>query len=84
MYALLGIGIAYRALLSATEEVSQVQTRLGVAGLVAALFDREHSERPAGSDERLFVENVSTSANDLKKIAVMKTKEGGSSFTLCQ
>ncbi|KAH7371540.1 hypothetical protein BKA66DRAFT_590917 [Pyrenochaeta sp. MPI-SDFR-AT-0127] len=81
-YALLGVGLATWAMMKATEEVAQVQVRLGVAGFVAALFDREQFEEAASTDEGLFAEKNSKDASNVKKVAVMKTEGGGSSFAL--
>jgi len=82
LYALLGIAIAVFAMMKANEEVGQVQMRLGVTGLVAALFDREQFERAATSEEALFEEKGKKNLGDMNRVAVITTKGGGASFMI--
>lgn len=79
LYAVLGMVIAICAMRKASAEVGQVQMRLGVAGFVAALFERAQFERVVASEEALF--ETSRKGSE-KKIAVVATDEGGSSFAM--
>jgi hypothetical protein len=81
-YALLGLGIAIYALMRVTDDVGQVQARLGVTGLVAALFDREHFEKDVSGEEELFEEKGTGYVGRVKRIAITKTKGGGFWFAL--
>ncbi|KAI8932959.1 hypothetical protein NX059_010428 [Plenodomus lindquistii] len=56
-FALLAIGVAIMAWRSGSEDVQQVQSRLGITGLTAALFDREASQKGIESTKKLFHEN---------------------------
>lgn len=69
------------ALRDSSDDVAQVCTRLGVAGLAAALFEREHSQQVAESDMDLFEENKGASEKRLK-VGVRRTDTGGSAFAL--
>lgn len=80
LYAMLGFGLAFFALIRATPQVHQVQVRLGVAGLAAALFDWRQFERSADDDDGLFEENNKEASSNIKKIGVRRTNTGGSSF----
>lgn len=83
LYAMLGFGLALWALVSASPVVHQIQMRLGVAGLSAALFDKTQFERLATTDDRLFEENgEEKGAGHIKRIGVKRTQTGGSAFTL--
>jgi hypothetical protein len=81
-YAALGLGISVRALMRITDDVGQAQTRLGVTGLVAALFDREHFEKAVNDEEELFEEKTMGRKGGVKRIAITQTKEGGVWFAL--
>ncbi|KAH7088987.1 hypothetical protein FB567DRAFT_522762 [Paraphoma chrysanthemicola] len=82
VYAVLGLVVAICALLKINPEVGQVQVRLGVSGLLAALFtEREQFERPVASEDELFGPG-SNGAEKYTKIAVIKTTRGGSSYML--
>jgi hypothetical protein len=84
-YALLGLVVAACAMLKVNGEVGQVQIRLGVAGLVAALFtDRELFERPVASEAELFEKTSLRCAEKPSRVAVIKTKHGGSSYMLVE
>jgi hypothetical protein len=56
-FAALGIGLAIMAWRTADQDVHQVRTRLSVAGLAAALFERNSENRIVKSDKELFQEN---------------------------
>jgi hypothetical protein len=81
VYAALGLSIAIYALMRVTEDVGQVQMRLSVTGLVAALFDRQRFEKAVSGEEELFEEKTMGNAG-MKTIAFAKTKEGGFWFAL--
>lgn len=81
-FAMIGVGLAVLALLSASEAVHQVHTRLGVTGLVAALFEDSHAERAVKSDTDLFEERLGGRSRQPKKVGVRRTTTGGSTFTL--
>lgn len=80
----LGLGLAVMALLSTSENVYQVQARLGVAGLAAALFEKVHFERVVRSDTDLFAENAAEKSGYIKKVGVKRTDTGGTIFTLSE
>ncbi|KAF2110525.1 hypothetical protein BDV96DRAFT_635562 [Lophiotrema nucula] len=82
-FALLAIVLAVVALLSASETVYQVHTRLSIAGLVAALFEDRHYERAVKDDTDLF-EETSEKDRPLKKVGVKRTNTGGSVFSLIE
>ncbi|KAF1835295.1 hypothetical protein BDW02DRAFT_629709 [Decorospora gaudefroyi] len=83
-YALLGLVVAGLAVgRSGTEGVvvGQVKIRLGVEGLVAALFDRGRFEQPAARcEEDLFEEG--RAGGGVKKIAITGMEAGGFWFAL--
>ncbi|KAF2266170.1 hypothetical protein CC78DRAFT_160888 [Lojkania enalia] len=81
-FAVLGLVLAILALVATSPNVHQVQARLGVAGLAAALFEKTHSERVVRSDTDLFAENVGDESGFVKKVGVRRTDTGGSAFTV--
>lgn len=83
-FALLGLGLAIWALKVTTPVVHQVQMRLGIAGLAAALFDRENFEQSARADDGLFAEKSGMGKGevDVKRIGFRRTSTGGSTFTV--
>ncbi|KAH6633754.1 hypothetical protein C7974DRAFT_471822 [Boeremia exigua] len=83
-FAVLGLVTGLRAIWETTETVGQIQIRLGVVGLVAALFNRRQFERLAKCDEDLF-EKVSAKENPgTERVVVVGTTGGGASFALHQ
>ncbi|KAF2874177.1 hypothetical protein BDV95DRAFT_666115 [Massariosphaeria phaeospora] len=82
LFALLGFSLAVSAILRTTPDVHQVQMRLGVTGLAAALFDKIQSERSADTDDNLFEENWKKMPTNIKRVGVEKTDTGGSAFKL--
>ncbi|KAF2744962.1 hypothetical protein M011DRAFT_460452 [Sporormia fimetaria CBS 119925] len=84
-FALIGIALAVIALRAASEDVHQVHTRLGIAGLAAALFEGIHAERVVSSDKELFSEeNPEVRRKVFKKVGVRRTDTGGSSFMVME
>jgi hypothetical protein len=81
-YAALGAFLAAWAMLRATPAVHQVQIRLGVSGLAAALFDKERFERNADADEELFDEKNMDVIVATKRVGITRTDTGGSSFAV--
>ncbi|ORY07935.1 hypothetical protein BCR34DRAFT_590145 [Clohesyomyces aquaticus] len=81
-YAVLGLALAVWAMLrvSRSPEAHQVQMRLSVAGLAAALFDREMFEQEAETDEGLFEEKRRMGIGAGKRVGVRMTEMGGSAF----
>lgn len=85
IFAIIGLGLAAAALTRKSMDAHQVHTRLGVAGLAAALFETQHSHRVAREDSKLFEENVERMNGSIsKKVGVRLTGEGGASFVLNQ
>ncbi|KAF1995676.1 hypothetical protein P154DRAFT_623765 [Amniculicola lignicola CBS 123094] len=84
LFAGLALILGILALLCASEDVHQVHTRLSIAGLAAALFEKGHSENHVREDTDLFSENLSnpTSPTSIKKVGVRRTDTGGSAWTL--
>lgn len=80
LYALIAIVLATLALMSASDAVHQVKTRLGTAGLAAALFAGAHSQNAADSDKSLFGETIIREHTLPKRVGLMRTDTGGSSF----
>lgn len=80
--AVLGLGLAIWALRLASPDVHQTQMRLGVAGLAAALFDREMFEQSASADEGLFAEKNAGGGSDVKRIGFTRTETGESTFAV--
>ncbi|KAF2677830.1 hypothetical protein K458DRAFT_436235 [Lentithecium fluviatile CBS 122367] len=81
-FAALGTTLAVWALMKAKPDVHQVHIRLGVSGLAAALFDREQFERSADADEKLFEETNIQGAAAVKRVGIVRTNTGGSSFAI--
>ncbi|KAF2629852.1 hypothetical protein BU25DRAFT_336057 [Macroventuria anomochaeta] len=81
-FAVLGLAVGIGAVRKTTETIGQVQMRLGLVGLVAALFDRRQFEKAAKCDEELFEEVSMEDKSSTKRVAVMETREGGASFAL--
>jgi hypothetical protein len=81
-FAILGVGLAIWAMRLASPAVHQTQMRLGVAGLAAALFDRETFEQSARGDNGLFSEKSERGAVDAKRIGFKQTETGGSTFAV--
>ncbi|KAJ4288110.1 hypothetical protein N0V90_012127 [Kalmusia sp. IMI 367209] len=81
-YAVLGLALAIWAMKRANPDVHQVQMRLGVAGLAAALFDREKFEQSAHADDSLFTEKSKEGEIDVKRIGFKRTNTGGSTFAV--
>lgn len=95
LFALLGIGLSALALFSMNTKVYQVQTRLGIEGLVAERFEGRFSEGAVKSASGLFEEctdygkkkvdsdsMVDTSLEICKRVGVKETEAGGSVFFL--
>jgi hypothetical protein len=81
-YAALGVYLAAWAMLKATPAVHQVQIRLGIPGLVAALFNKDRFETKVDADGELFEEKFIDVGLATKKVGIMRTGTGGSSFTV--
>ena len=78
LYALIGIVLAVLALASKPRVVKPLQARLGVTGLVAALFEGQRAEEDVRNISQLFEEN--TGWGSVQKIAIMPTEQGGWRF----
>lgn len=84
VFAELGLVVAVRAIRETTDTIGQIQLRLGVVGLVAALFHPRRFGEAAKCVEELF-EGVSvTDKPSTKRVAVMKTKDEGIQFAVHQ
>ncbi|KAK7191620.1 hypothetical protein PSPO01_02069 [Paraphaeosphaeria sporulosa] len=81
-FAALGLGLAIWAMRLASPDVHQTQMRLGVAGLAAALFDREKFEQSANAEDALFAEKSGNEGVDVKRIGFKRTETGGSTFAV--
>ncbi|KAF2744677.1 hypothetical protein M011DRAFT_408147 [Sporormia fimetaria CBS 119925] len=83
-FALVGIVLAVFALRGSAARAYQVHTRLGVAGLAAALFERGHSERGAREDSKLFEENrgLGVGSRERKRVGVRLTETGGAGWVV--
>ncbi|KAF2442235.1 hypothetical protein P171DRAFT_487485 [Karstenula rhodostoma CBS 690.94] len=81
-FAVLGLGLAVWAMRLASPDVHQTQMRLGVAGLAAALFDREKFEQSVSADDGLFAEKSGEGTVDVKRIGFKRTETGGSTFAV--
>jgi len=81
-YAALGVSLATWAVLKATPAVHQVQIRLGISGLVAALFDGERFKGKADADGELFEEKNKDVGVATKRVGIMRTDTGGSLFAV--
>lgn len=81
-FAALGLVIGIRAIRKTTDAIGQIQLRLGVVGLVAALFDQRRFGKAAKCVEELF-EGVSVrDKSSTKRVAVMETKDKGIHFAI--
>ncbi|OCL02407.1 hypothetical protein AOQ84DRAFT_392979 [Glonium stellatum] len=62
-YALIGIILTVFALLTTSNNVRQVQTRLSIPGLVSKLFEKPYSERSVRDNRTLFRESSGLSTS---------------------
>jgi hypothetical protein len=82
-YALVGLLLGLLALCFSSSETKDVQARLSVAGMAAALF--ESGERNASrveSIEGLFVERVSRRDAASKRVGIVRAAQGGWAYKL--
>lgn len=86
LFALLGIGLASAAFLltSASSDIFQSHIRMNITGLTAHLFEGKHAERLAQSEEDLFEERDGDADRIVKRVAIEKSNEEGSMFTLLE
>lgn len=78
----LGFVLAVLAIISSSEEIHQVSSHLGVAGLVAQLFGNQESERGVRSNSDLF-RAMSMDSGDLKgRVDIGVTMDGSVHFEL--
>jgi hypothetical protein len=82
LYVLIGLVVGLCAISKLTDNVSQVKTRLSVAGLVAALFAREQSEDVVANEKVIFDNN--DDVDTVKRVAVMFNKREGIVFRLIE
>ena len=76
-FAGLAMAVAVAALRAARDsDVHQVHVRLGIPGLVAALFERHAEQRVVKEDSGLFQEN-DVSGKAPVEVGVQKTTQGG-------
>ncbi|KAH6633296.1 hypothetical protein C7974DRAFT_169050 [Boeremia exigua] len=75
-FAVLAVIVAVIALKAANGDVNQVHLRLGVSGLVAALFEPDAARRMADGESELFQENEE-GAVVRTAITIEKTAAGG-------
>jgi hypothetical protein len=85
LFSFLGLALTVLALIATSPSVHQVRVRLSVAGLVAQLFETQHSELAVDDDVDLFKkrnkgDGEGDSARDIK-VGVRRTDTGGSMFT---
>jgi hypothetical protein len=80
VFAMFGFGLAMWAMIRATPVVHQLQMRLGISGLVAALFDREHSELKAEDEDHLVAKGDVDGGAEVRKIEFYRTRAGGAGF----
>lgn len=80
----LGFALAVLAIISSSEDIHQVSSHLGVAGLVAQLFRNQESDKKGGvrSDSDLF-RAMSKDSDDLKgRVNAGVTSDGSVHFEL--
>jgi hypothetical protein len=86
LFSLLGFTITVMALMATSPSVHQVRIRLSVAGLVAQLFETQHSERAVDDDVDLFKKGPTgdgeRDGGGAVKVGVRRTDTGGSLFTI--
>ena len=84
LFSALTLILTVLALIATSPSVHQVQTRLGVAGLVAQLFETRNSAHEIDSDTDLFKipGHEKTSGEITPKVGVRRTDTGGSIFTV--
>lgn len=80
-FAAPGIGLTLMAWRTSDENTHQVRVRLGVPGLVAALFEKESEDRVVKSDRTLFQENDDNSILS-SLVGVQQTATGGVAWSL--
>ncbi|KAH8704336.1 hypothetical protein GQ44DRAFT_778176 [Phaeosphaeriaceae sp. PMI808] len=83
LFALLGIGLASAAFLLSSD-ICQSHIRMNITGLTAHLFEGKHAERLAQSEEDLFEERDGDADRIVKRVAIEKSNEEGSMFTLLE
>jgi len=82
--AFIGVGLTIAALRNTGVDVHQVKVRMGIAGLAAALFEKESAGRRVYDGEKLFEENVEEGEKELKRVGVRRTDAGGVVFTVLE
>ncbi|CAN9148990.1 unnamed protein product [Alternaria alternata] len=80
-FAILGMGLTLMAWRTSDENTHQIRVRLGVPGLVAALFEKESEDRVVETDRALFKEN---NDDDMPPtlVGVQRTATGGMAWVL--
>jgi hypothetical protein len=80
-FAMLGMGLTLMAWRTSDENTHQIRVRLGVPGLVAALFEKESEDRVVKTDRALFKENNDDDMS-LSLVGVQRTATGGMAWVL--
>lgn len=65
-------------------DVYQVYTRLGVMGLSAQLFEKDHSARQVEDEQELFETRYEEKGRSVKRVGIERTATGGSIFTVSE
>ncbi|CAN9425534.1 unnamed protein product [Alternaria alternata] len=80
-FAILGMGLTLMAWRTSDENTHQIRVRLGVPGLVAALFEKESEDRVVETDRALLKEN---NDDDMPPtlVGVQRTATGGMAWVL--
>jgi hypothetical protein len=79
LYVLIGVVLALIATCASPRMTRDVQARLSVQGLTAALLEGERGEKPVEAIESLFSERR---GQDVRKVRFARTGEGGWKYTL--
>jgi len=77
-HAFFAIVFTVLAITSNSSDVSQVQKRLGILGLVAQLFESPHSEKMIEKERELFMD---AEGEGESRVSVLETDAGGWKFT---
>ncbi|KAH9869875.1 hypothetical protein J1614_006795 [Plenodomus biglobosus] len=80
-FALLAICVGIMAWRASSDEIHQIQTRLGIPGLAAALFDHTASTKNVSSSRQLFRENTHGPTPDVA-VGTQSTPSAGMTWTL--
>ncbi|KAF1939998.1 hypothetical protein EJ02DRAFT_495830 [Clathrospora elynae] len=82
LFALFAFVMAIFALMAASVDVHQVQTRLSISGLAAQLFEQTQANHQVARTAQLFGKNTEEKPGEIKAVRIQRTETGGTLFML--